>query len=299
MSNTQRNPAQTLETMTPTQRFFVGMDSDGCVFDSMERKQKECFCPQFIDSFGLQAISGYARETWEFVNLYSRSRGCNRYQAVMRTLDLLGERPEAKASAVVIPTMDGLRDWLHRETKLGIPALKAEVERAGNADLELVYRWSMAVNEALGTIARNVQPFHLVRKSLEALRGKADVMVVSQSPFEALAREWEEHGLDHLVRCIAGQELGTKAGHIALAAKGKYPAANILMVGDAPGDLEAARENGVLFYPINPGREEDSWRRFQGEALGRFFAGSFAGSYESSLIQEFDGYLPELPHWRT
>ncbi|OHD17672.1 MAG: haloacid dehalogenase [Spirochaetes bacterium GWB1_59_5] len=285
--------------MTPTQRFFVGMDSDGCVFESMELKQKNCFCPNFIRSFGLRAISGYARETWEFVNLYSRSRGCNRYQAVMRTLDLLRERPETKASAVVIPTMDGLRDWLRRETKLGILALRTEVERGGNADLELVYRWSLAVNEAIEKMARAVRPYPLVLESLEALRGKADAMVISQSPFEALKREWEKYGFDRLVRCIAGQELGAKTGHIALAARRKYPAANILMVGDAPGDLEAARENGALFYPINPGHEEDSWRRFHGEALGRFFEGSFAGAYESALVREFDGYLPELPHWRS
>jgi hypothetical protein len=31
------------------------------------------------------------------------------------------------------------------------------------------------------------------------------------------------------------------------------------MVGDAMGDLEAAKANGVLYYPINPGAEDASW----------------------------------------
>jgi phosphoglycolate phosphatase-like HAD superfamily hydrolase len=195
--------------------------------------------------------------------------------------------------------MSGLKDWIKRETKLGVPALKAEVERTGDADLSVVYRWSVDVNQTVEKIVRDVPPFPLVRESLEAMRGKADVMVVSQTPFEALKREWEEHGIDGYIRLIAGQEMGTKAEHLAYAAKGKYPADKILMVGDAPGDLEAAKKNGVLFYPINPGHEEASWKRFREEALGKFFAGTYAGGYESALIQEFDGYLPELPPWRA
>ena len=42
-------------------------------------KQKECFCPAFINACNLQSASKYAREIREFVNLYSKTRGCNRY----------------------------------------------------------------------------------------------------------------------------------------------------------------------------------------------------------------------------
>ena len=69
--------------------FFIGIDSDGCVFDSMEIKHKECFCPAFIKHFGLQAASKYAREVWDFVNLYSRDRGCNRFLALKKALQLI------------------------------------------------------------------------------------------------------------------------------------------------------------------------------------------------------------------
>ncbi|MBU0926872.1 MAG: HAD hydrolase-like protein [Spirochaetes bacterium] len=299
MNNDNRDPAQILKDLKPTEAFFIGVDSDGCVFDSMEIKQKECFCPNFIKHYGLQAVSKYAREAWEFVNLYSKTRGCNRYPAVTRALDLLRERPETAARGVSVPEMAGLKDWIRRETKLGLPALKAESERTGDADLSAAYLWSVEVDETVEKIVRDVPPFPLARESLEAMRGEADVMVVSQTPFETLRREWEEHGVDGYVRLIAGQEMGTKAEHLAYAAKGKYQAGRILMVGDAPGDLEAAKKNGVLFYPVNPGHEEASWKRFREEALGKFFAGSYAGSYENALIQEFDGYLPELPPWRA
>jgi hypothetical protein len=55
----------------PTTAFFVGVDSDGCAFNTMEVKQKECFRPNFIKYFGFQGVFRWAREAGEFVNLYS------------------------------------------------------------------------------------------------------------------------------------------------------------------------------------------------------------------------------------
>ncbi|MCK4466300.1 MAG: HAD family hydrolase, partial [Bacteroidales bacterium] len=127
---------------------------------------------------------------------------------------------------------------------------------------------------------------------------KADAIVVSQTPVEALRREWEENDIAKYVRAIAGQEYGTKAEHLALAAKNKYPDNKILMIGDAPGDLKAAKTNGVLFFPVNPGYEEKSWDRFSKEALSKFFTGIYEGEYENSLIEEFQSFLPETPPWQ-
>src|SRR5690606_18238150 len=72
--------------------FLIGIDSDGCAFDSMEIKHKECFIPNFIKHMGLQPISKYAREACEFTNLYSKTRGANRFPAYLRALDLLEDR---------------------------------------------------------------------------------------------------------------------------------------------------------------------------------------------------------------
>jgi hypothetical protein len=58
------------------------------------------------------------------------------------------------------------------------------------------------------------------------------------------------------------------------------------------------RANGALFYPINPGHEEESWQRFYEEGIGRFFSRSYAGAYEDSLIAEFYALLPEKPSWK-
>jgi len=286
-----------LKNLKPAREFFIGIDSDGCVFDTMEIKHKECFIPVFIKHFHLQAASKFARETWEFVNLYSKTRGMNRFPALSRTLNLLRNRPEVNARRVVIPDTTSLDAWIARENKLTNATLKTAA--AGDAFLQQVLEWSVDVNKAIATLVHGVPPFPWFRESLEKMIKHADVVVVSQTPTEALVREWAEHNIADCVRAIAGQELGTKAEHIALAAGGKYRAGRILMIGDAPGDYKAARANNALFYPINPGHEEASWELFFKEALDRFFSGSYSGDYEAELLRRFEQCLPEQPPWAS
>jgi phosphoglycolate phosphatase-like HAD superfamily hydrolase len=290
------DPAQALRDFKPTREFFIGIDSDGCIFDSMEIKHKECFTPMFIKHFQLQAVSKYAREVWEFVNLYSKTRGANRFPALVRALNLLRDRPSVQARGVPVAETRALDEWIARESKLGNATLNAEVQR-GNQGLGQVKAWSDAVNHSIADIVHGVPPFPLVRESLEKLNRLADAMCISQTPADALKREWAEHGLDRHVKMIAGQEMGTKKEHLKFAAKGKYAPAKVLMIGDAPGDFNAARNNDALFFPINPGSEEKSWERFFNEGLDRFFEGTYAGDYEAQLVKEFDASLPEHPRW--
>ena len=291
------DPAQVLRDFTPTKPFFIGIDSDGCIFDSMEIKHKECFTPMFIKNFHLQAVSKYAREVWEFVNLYSKDRGANRFPALVRAIKLLGVRPQVQARHVKMPDISGLEEWIQRETKLGNATLNNEV-KGGNQSLAHIKVWSDAVNKAVEDIVHGVPPFPLVRETLEKMTALADCMCISQTPADALKREWSEHGIDGFVKIIAGQEMGTKTEHIKFAAAPKYAPEKILMIGDAPGDFKAAKGNKALFFPIVPGNEEASWERLFNEALDRFFAGTYAGAYEAGLVKEFDASLPEHPHWK-
>ena len=290
------DPAQVLRDFQPKHDFFIGIDSDGCVFDSMEIKHKECFAPMFVKHHNLQAVSKYAREVWDFVNLYSKTRGANRFPALSRALNLLRDRPEVQARNVNVPSYPALDEWMERETKLGNATLAAEVE-GGNEGLAHIKVWSDGVNEQVVDIVHGVPPFPLLRQTLEKALGQADMMVISQTPCDALEREWAEHDISKFVEIIAGQEMGTKTEHLKFAAVDNYAVEKILMIGDAPGDHKAAKANGVLFFPILPGREEDSWERLHGEALDRFFAGTYAGEYEEELFAEFDGCLPENPSW--
>jgi phosphoglycolate phosphatase-like HAD superfamily hydrolase len=291
------NRQEVLKALRPEKEFFIGIDSDGCVFDTMEIKQKECFCPNFIKYYNLQRVSKYARETWEFVNLYSKTRGINRFLALLEAVRLLKERPEVKARRAALPDMSALEKWVSAESKLGNPALERYAAEVNDPRINLTLAWSKKVNVDVAELVFGISPFPYFEESLKKITEKADAMVVSQTPGEALEREWEENSIDNFVRLICGQEYGTKTEHIALAAKGKYPDNKILMIGDAPGDYKAASSNGVLFYPINPGHEEESWERFYNEALDKFFNGSYQGEYENRLIDQFNAYLPEKPSW--
>jgi phosphoglycolate phosphatase-like HAD superfamily hydrolase len=291
--------ARVLAELEPQHRFFIGIDSDGCAFDTMEVKHKECFIPNIIMHWALQPVSKYAREAAEFVNLYSRWRGINRWPALVMVFDLLRDRPEVVSRGFGPPLAARLREFIADEAVAkSNDGLRSYMEHHPDPELETARAWTVAVNEAVAQMVHGVPPFPWVRDSLRDLVDKADMIVVSATPTEALTREWREHGLHRYVRAIAGQEMGKKALHLELAAGGKYAREHVLMIGDAPEDMKSAHATRALFYPINPGREEESWRRFHDEAIHRFIRGTYAGAYETELITEFEALLPETPPWK-
>jgi phosphoglycolate phosphatase-like HAD superfamily hydrolase len=291
--------ARPLAELQPEKGFFVGIDSDGCAFDTMEIKHKECFTPNIIKHWSLQSVSKYAREAAEFVNLYSKWRGINRWPALVMVFDLLREREEVQARHVVPPEAPRIREFIADDRfPKSNDGLKAYMAEHPDLELDRAWAWTTGVNDTVADMVHGVPPFPYVRESLQFLADKADMIVVSATPYGALKREWEEHDIAQYVRVIAGQEQGKKALHLELAAKGKYPSDRILMIGDAPGDMKAARANDAFFYPINPGHEAASWQRFYEEAAAKFLAGEYAGEYEAKVIAEFEAVLPDTPPWK-
>ena len=290
--------AQVLIDFKPRAPFFVGIDSDGCAFDAMELKQKECFIPSTIRVWDLQPIAKYARETAAWVNLYSCWRGANRWPALVKVFDLLAERPEVKARGVKVPEGKALKEFIASGYSPSEGGLRAYIG-AGHPDEELWLglEWTRAIDNLVAATMRNVPPFPMVRESLQKLQGKADLMVISTTASDALKREWGEHDLAQYMAVMAGQDMGTKRQHLEYGAKGKYPDDHILMIGDAPGDRDAAHAVNALYYPICPGTEEMSWQRFHDEAADKFLNGTYAGEYEAGLIAEFDKLLSDTPPW--
>jgi len=334
------DPQAALKAFQPTQKLFVGIDSDGCAFDTMEVKHKYCFVTSVLEAFGLAALARILRDVWDFVNLNSKSRGCNRWHALRATFEhLIGLSPYERFKPFLAAHLDVILDFiktsetdksihlsndglvLYAKSHLQSPSARL-LARCIVADpgaiagspmgrqivtspvdaesclVRLIY-WTHLVNARVALVVHDVPPFPHCRKSLERLAGHADVICVSATPYDALCREWEEHGIASFAALICGQEQGKKEEHLALAAKGRYPSHRILMIGDAPGDLKAARANDALFFPVNPGCEEASWQRFHAEALDRFLAETYAGDYEAALIAEFETYLPSTPPWKA
>lgn len=282
----------------PEHDFFVGIDSDGCVFPTMDLKQKKCFHKIIVSHWHLEPIEKHVRESAEFVNLYSIHRGRNRFPCLLMSIDLIRDRPEVTASKVKLPEFKSLKKFIDSGVPLSNTELEKAVKATGDEELASLLKWSKEVNADIAKTVKNVPPFKWVRESLQEIKKNSDAICVSQTPTEALVREWEEHNLMGFVRVIAGQELGTKKEHIQLATKNRYDSRRILMIGDAPGDQSAAKGNNAHFFPINPGHEEASWERFYKEAYAKFLDGTYGGSYENNLIKEFEALLPVNPPWK-
>ena len=58
------------------------------------------------------------------------------------------------------------------------------------------------------------------------------------------------------------------------------------MIGDAPGDCDAAEKNGVHYYPILVNHEKESWDEAIAVAFGKLQSGEYA-PYGAEKKKEF------------
>jgi len=277
----------TIANFVKEKEFLICIDSDGSAIDTMTEKHKKVFGPQAVNVWKLEEIKADFLQKWDKVNLYSHTRGINRFQGLIKTFN------ELKAEGYELPEIDQIEKWTEESSELSNPALSREIENnENNQQLKLALNWSRQVNQEISKLEKDsTKVFARVKKILAEISAKADLAVVSSANQEALLDEWESYNLKQYVKVILGQEAGTKADNIKdLKAKG-YENNRILMIGDAPGDLRAAQKNNVLFYPIIPCEEAESWRKFAKKAAAKFFSGDYQGKYEENLIKKFNFIL--------
>jgi phosphoglycolate phosphatase-like HAD superfamily hydrolase len=281
---------QILQNFRSQQNYLIAIDSDGCAFDTMELKHRQCFSTAFVESFQLHDIEAAALETWNFVNLYSNNRGINRFKGLLLSFTLLKER----FPGLIIPAglLASLDRWISEESSLSMDSLEKM-----RPELEQVYEWSALVNRKIASLKVQLAPFSPVSSTLIAAEKQADLVVASSANLSAIEEEWKRNNLKQFVQLIAGQEMGSKTEILQKITSAGYPEAHMLMIGDAPGDLKAARANKMLFFPVLPGKEEESWQRLSEEGLKRFFSGNFDAAYQQSLIETFESTLSDRPPW--
>ena len=281
----------------PKSTTFAGVDSDGCVFDTMEVKQKDFFHPAIIRHWKLEAIDPQERAAAEFTYLYSTFRGLNRFLGLCKTIELLNDWPEA-SDKVLLPDPAALRAFCDSGLPLSNATIKAEARKTGSTLLEEAYQWSVKLNEDIERYMPDPPIFEGAVQALQHLSEHSDVIVISQTQSVSLLKDWHRENLIQYVSVIAGPEMGSKIDHFTMAAVNRYPGEAILMIGDAPGDLATAQTIGCNFFPINPGHEVESWQQFLEEAYDLFLAGGFAKEYQQELNREFKALLPKTPPWK-
>ncbi|MEX2606930.1 MAG: HAD hydrolase-like protein [Kiritimatiellia bacterium] len=274
--------------------FLIAIDSDGCVFDTMEVKQHQHFHPVTLRHWSLESLRTEVCALADYINLRSPLRGSNRFVALYKTFEMVMQTEAFKASGISLPWVEPLGHWVESESKLTQEQLEKAVE--SEPELGSVLEWSRAVNRDIAETMRPVPSFEGVGEALDILRKRADLVVVSLSPHHALQQEWGGAGFDRLVDGIAGLDLGSKPHQLELAIEqGGYDLDKVLLMGDSPGDLKAARECGVCFYPTLPGKESESWQHFVEEEFDRFLQRTYRGKVEQTHIAGFEHLLQDSP----
>lgn len=258
------------DTFSKRRDFLVCVDSDGCAMDTMDVKHIRCFGPLLVEEWDLEQWREFILRRWNAINLYTMTRGINRFQGLRLALE------EISVLYRPIEGVEELADWVDSAGELSNTALEQAIVGGGGVCLRKALSWSQAVNRSIAALPEALKrPFPGVLEGLAAAHSQADVAVVSSANRDAVTEEWEKHGLTPHVDLLLAQDAGTKAHCIAqLLAKG-YDPRHVLMVGDAPGDQAAAEQNGVWFYPILVRREAESWAQFRGTGLNRLLCGQY------------------------
>ncbi len=280
---------KTLAEYKKQKDYLICVDSDGCAMDTMDIKHIRCFGPCMVDEWGLHAWRDEILTRWNEINLYTVTRGINRFKGLAMALLEINEK------YTEIEGVDALKSWADNSPELSNNALKAEIEKCpGEQIFKKALSWSIAVNASINDLPDDEKlPFPLAREALEFAHARADVAIVSSANLDAVLEEWEKYGLLEHTDIVLAQNAGSKAFCIGELLKAGYSRENVLMCGDAPGDADAAEKNGVFYFPILVRRERESWQEFMDEGFERLLSGEFAGEYQERKIKEFYKNLGE------
>ena len=271
--------------------FLICVDSDGCAMDTMDIKHHRCFGPAMIAEWGLEDWREPILKRWCEINLYTLTRGINRFRGLVQALC------EVDAGYTPIPGVYEFLEWVSEAKELSNRALEEKIkENESRGEDATVYRkalsCSIATNRAIDELTdEEKQPFPGVRDALASLHEWADIAIVSSANLGAVLDEWEMCGLIEHTDTIASQNDGSKAYCIEALMQHGYAPSDVIMCGDAPGDLEAARKNRVLFFPILVGKEAESWAELATEGARRLRTGEFDGEYAEELVRRFNENL--------
>ena len=273
------------DSFTRKHDFLVCVDSDGCVMDTMNCKHFHCFGPCMVAEWGLEAWKDAILDRWNVINLFSMTRGINRFKGLAMALG------EIHTQYKPIPGIAALQHWADTAPALSNDGVAKAAAEATDADAKLIFKkalsWSKAVNAAIVELDESLKiPYAGAKEGLAAAHAFADVAMVSSANRDAVEEEWGKFGLLEHTDIVLAQDIGSKAACMKEMLKFGYDPNKVVMVGDAPGDCDAAEKNGVHYYPILVNHEKESWEEAIAVAFQKLIAGEYA-SYGAEKKQQF------------
>lgn len=262
---------------------LVCVDSDGCVMDTMNVKHIECFGPCMVEEWGLHEWKDSVLTRWNDINLYTVTRGINRFKALAMALAEIDGRYKK------IDGIEAFIHWTETSDELSNNAIKEKISGGSESVIfSKALDWSIAVNEKISKLSDDKKvPFPMAKEALAFAHEKADIAIVSSANIDAVHEEWSKHGFLEYVDIVLSQSDGSKSCCIGKLLKKGYDRSKVLMCGDAVGDLLAAEENIIHFYPILVRKEKDCWEEFINTAFGKLEDGSYSSIYQAKKKHEF------------
>ena len=265
--------------------YLVCVDSDGCVMDTMNCKHFHCFGPCMVTEWGLEEWQAAILDRWNVINLFSMTRGINRFKGLAMALGEIDKQYKP------ITGIAALQHWADTAPALSNDAVAKMAAEATDPDAKLVFEkalsWSKAVNAAIVELDEALKvPYNGAKEGLAAAHTFADVAMVSSANRDAVEEEWGKFGLLEHTDIVLAQDVGSKAACIKEMLKFGYDLDKVVMVGDAPGDCDAAEKNGVHYYPILVNHEKESWDEAIAVAFGKLQSGAYA-EYGAQKKREF------------
>lgn len=261
--------------------FIIAIDSDGTVIDAMNAKHKKCLGPQIIKVWQLEEYQEEILTLWDKINLYDTTRGINRFLGLLMILERIN------FSIKEITDIEILKSWVENTSALSNKDLKQEIEVNDSIILKKALKWSLDSNIEINALTEIDKPYYegfidCMNKWVD----QVDIAVVSSSTQSSLLEEWGSYDFLKYIDILTSQEVGTKGECLRMLIDKGYNPNNILMIGDAYPDVEAAKDNGVNFYPILVNNEKESWDNLKEKFIEIFLNNNFE-KHQNQVLAEF------------
>lgn len=270
---------------TKTKEYLVCIDSEGCAIDTMTIKHQKCFGPMIIQTWELEKFQDIILKRWDEINLFSVTRGINRFKGLAKMLIEIDEK------YTPIDGLDDYIDWIDTTNQFSNEGLQHYSKTNYSICIEKVLEWSINVNKSVNNIDDSLKvSYKGCYEAIEKIKEFADIAVVSSANRNVIEKEWEQNNLLQFVDGVLAQDVGTKSNCLQQLLTLGYDKNKVIKIGDALGDLEIALTNEVYFYPILVNNETESWNEFKDIGLNKLLNNDydeFGETKEDAFYNQF------------
>ena len=244
-----------LDDFNRKKRFAVCVDSDGCAMDTMNIKHIRCFGPCMVEEWGLEAWRRPILDRWNEINLYSGTRGINRFKGLAMALT------EINRQYTPIDGIERLSAWAEEAPELSNDAVGKMVPKHTIFEKALHYMGFTPGQKLLGTKVDYVFLGACTNGRIEDFRAFASIVKGRQKAADVIAwlvpgswavdKQIREEGLDKILEA-AGFEIRQPGCSACLAMNDDKIPAGKLSVSTSNRNFEGRQGPGARTILASP-----------------------------------------------